>query len=360
VTDASTSHCETGLDLHDIHKSFGGQEALRGISFYVAERETVAVLGPSGCGKSTLLAIIAGLETPDRGTICWEGASLQDTPPHRRDFGLMFQDFALFPHMKVFDNVAFGLKMKGYSPKQISRRCKEVLELVGLPGFELRDVNTLSGGEAQRVALARSLAPYPRLMMLDEPLGALDRTLRERLMVDLRRILTESRQTVVYVTHDQEEAFTVADRIVLMNQGQVVQIGTPQDLYRQPRTAFAARFLGLENLLPGKIEKRVDERVLATEIGAFPLEVGDEQLVDSDSVLVLLRPDAVRLGKDGRCMLDGVVKQVLFRGNTSRVYAEVNGLSFSFDFPASQDIPPAGQVISLSFDPSQAFQILPG
>lgn len=357
MTDETSGACPAGLDLRNIEKSFGDQAALRGVSVHVALGEIVAVLGPSGCGKSTLLSIIAGLEHPDRGEVCWDGRPLLGIPPHKRLFGLMFQDFALFPHMDVEHNIAFGLQMQGLSTRAIAQRIMEVLELVGLPGFERRDVNTLSGGEAQRVALARSLAPHPRLMMLDEPLGALDRTLRERLMVDLRRILSESRQTVVYVTHDQEEAFSVADRIVLMDHGRVVQTGTPYELYRQPKTAFAARFLGLDNLLPGRIVDRNGRKVLLTEIGLFPL---DEQITEaetSESLLVLIRPDAVQLGGDGAHLLEGVVSQVLFRGNSNRVICEIHGRKLSFDFPAGVELPAAGEKITLSLDPSRSIQV---
>ncbi len=246
----------SGLTLRDIHKSFGSKQALSGVSFQVLEGETVALLGPSGCGKSTLLGIIAGLESPDQGEVLWAGESLAATPAHQRGFGLMFQDFALFPHRDVFGNVAFGLQMAKWSSAQIELRVREVLELVGLPGFERRDVNTLSGGEAQRVALARSLAPGPRLLMLDEPLGSLDRTLRERLVIDLRQILRQSHQTAIYVTHDQEEAFIIADRVVVMNAGRVEQTGPAQEIYRQPAGVFVARFLGLNNLIPGEVEAR--------------------------------------------------------------------------------------------------------
>src|SRR5512139_2742218 len=190
-----------GLILRDIHKSFGSKRALSGVSFQVGQGETVALLGPSGCGKSTLLGIIAGLDSPDQGDVLWDGESLASLPAHQRGFGLMFQDFALFPHRDVFGNVAFGLQMAKWEPRQIAARVEEVLRLVGLPGFTRRDVNTLSGGEAQRVALARSLAPNPRLLMLDEPLGSLDRTLRERLVIDLGQILRHSHQTAIYVTH---------------------------------------------------------------------------------------------------------------------------------------------------------------
>jgi ABC-type Fe3+/spermidine/putrescine transport system ATPase subunit len=192
------------LQIENITKRFGDKAALQGINFDVIDGEILAILGPSGCGKSTLLSIIAGLETPDQGTIGWQGVPILDTPTHRRGFGLMFQDYALFPHMNVFENIAFGLKMVGLQHDAIQARVSGTLELVGLTGFADRDVNTLSGGEQQRVALARALAPRPRLLMFDEPLGSVDRTLRERLLFDLHHISKDVNQTALYVTHDQK------------------------------------------------------------------------------------------------------------------------------------------------------------
>src|SRR4030043_68153 len=189
------------LSITDVHKAFGKNVAFDGISFNVDEGEIVALLGPSGCGKSTLLSIIAGLILPDKGDVLWNGISLKDTPPHKREFGLMFQDFALFPHLNVYANIAFGLKMAHKDPVNIDSQVHEMLSLVGLPDFSKRDVNTLSGGEQQRIALARALSPHPRLLMLDEPLGSLDRNMRERLVVDLRGFFHQMRQTAIYVTH---------------------------------------------------------------------------------------------------------------------------------------------------------------
>ena len=261
----------SGLGIINLHKSFGKNLALQGISFEIEHGEIVAVLGPSGCGKSTLLGIIAGLESPDQGDITWDGESLKSIPSYQRGFSLMFQDYALFPHMNVHANISFGLRMSGLSQDEARSRVHAMLDLVRLPGFELRDVNTLSGGEAQRVALARALAPKPRLLMLDEPLGSLDRTLRDQLVLELRTILHQLRQTTLYVTHDQEEAFTLADRVVVMQTGRVEQIGTPQEIYDCPGSEFVARFLGLDNLLLAQIQRQESQIIAETPLGRFAL-----------------------------------------------------------------------------------------
>lgn len=351
--------CESyaGLSLSQIHKSYGSQVALAGVSFQVARGEIVAVLGPSGCGKSTLLGIIAGLEKPDRGEVCWAGASLTGLPTHQRGFGLMFQDFALFPHQDVFENIAFGLRMAGYPRQKIRERVDQVLELVGLPGFPERDVNTLSGGEAQRIALARSLAPFPHLLMLDEPLGSLDRTLREHLMLELGEILRKSQQTAIYVTHDQEEAFAVADRIVLMNAGSVLQTGAPIDIYRHPGSLFAARFLGLNNLLPGRLLSKTEGNFIETAVGVFPLPAG-QPVQAHEQFTVLLRPELAEAGKPGSCQISGKVQSISFRGGTSKVAVISNGLRLEFEFPSSTVLPAAGEELVLSFDPDEALQII--
>ena len=343
-----------GLAVWNIHKSFGDNEAVRGVSFDVAQGETVALLGPSGCGKSTLLAIIAGLEKADQGSVLWDSNDLINTPVNQRGFGLMFQDFALFPHMDVADNVAFGLRMARLPRQQVADRVAEVLRLVGLPGFERRDVNTLSGGEQQRVALARSLAPYPRLLMLDEPLGSLDRTLRNRLVTDLRSILRGTRQTAIHVTHDQEEAFALADRVVVMNAGKVEQTGSGQDIYQRPGSVFIARFLGLTNLLPGEVTRQDGRAIIHTAIGQVAAETPLE-----GPVTLLLHPDGVHLGAQGSCSLEGTVVERSFRGGAYRTTVDVSGIYLSFDFQSNQVIPEEGQVIRLSFDPEDAVQVFP-
>lgn len=230
--------------------------AVRGVSLSVAPGEVVAVLGPSGCGKSTLLALTAGLETPDSGDVRWAGESvLTRRATHLRGFGLMFQDYALFPHRDVHANVAFGLRMRTQPADVIAARVAQALEAVGLSGYDRRTVTTLSGGEQQRVALARALAPRPRVLMLDEPLGALDRALREQLVEEIGRILHawEGRPAVIYVTHDQAEAFALAERVAVMRAGQIEQLDTPEALVHEPLNAFVAEFLGLGALIPARL-----------------------------------------------------------------------------------------------------------
>jgi ABC-type Fe3+/spermidine/putrescine transport system ATPase subunit len=230
----------------------------------------------------------------------------------------------------------------------------QVLELVGLPGFGKRDVNTLSGGEQQRVALARSLAPSPRMLMLDEPLGSLDRNLRERLVLDLSQILRQTNQTAIYVTHDQEEAFALANRIVLLNAGRVEQVDTPLELYQNPKSVFTARFLGLGNLLPGSINTVNNKTVVSTPIGEFPISQQP-----AGNATILLRPDSVRLQGEGPGQLEGQLLNCTFRGNTCRAVVDIDGVELAFDFSYSSQLPQPGETIKLWFDPLRAIQVFP-
>jgi thiamine transport system ATP-binding protein len=234
------------LDVVAVTVRFGQTVALNGVDLSVDDGEIVALMGPSGSGKSTLLRVIAGLQVPDAGDVRWDGESILDVPTHRRGFGMMFQDYALFPHRTVAQNVAFGLRMQHLPADAIERRTGEALELVGLPGYGPRPVSTLSGGEQQRVALARTLAPRPRLVLLDEPLGALDRALRERLVDEMRDIFDEIGATVVYVTHDRDEAFAIADRIAVIDDGAIIAAGTPQELWGEVGDGRTAELIGLE------------------------------------------------------------------------------------------------------------------
>jgi ABC-type Fe3+/spermidine/putrescine transport system ATPase subunit len=343
-----------GLIIKNITKTYAGRAALTDVSLEVHEGEIVAVLGPSGSGKSTLLMIVAGLENPETGNILWEGRTVRRVPPHQRGFGLMFQDFALFPHMNVRDNVSFGLRMLKLPADEIEVRVYEMLDVVGLSGFGERDVNTLSGGEQQRVALARSLASHPKVLLLDEPLGALDRNLRERLLFDLKAILKEMNQTALYVTHDQEEAFSLADRVVLLNAGRVEQIGTPQEMYCQPASLFTARFLGLTNLFPGQVIEEDGSRIVKTPIGDLP--AGNQALGE---VMVLVRPDSMEVDGNKKHQLDGKVKEVSFRGSIFRAIINVNETPLTFDFLSNTRLLKPGDEIVLGYQPEEALQFLP-
>lgn len=306
------------LDIRSVSKAYSPTVlAVNDVSLAVRDGETLCILGPSGSGKTTLLRMVAGLEQPDSGQILYAGEDMVAVPPHLRDFGMMFQDFALFPHLNVYDNVAFGLRMHKLPPAKIAARVAEMLALVALTGYDERAVDELSGGEQQRVALARSLAPEPRLLLLDEPLGALDRALRERLMLDLRAILSSQRITALYVTHDQTEAFAVADRVAVMSTGKVEQVASPVELYDRPANAFVARFIGFQNLLPGRMAAGGH---VVTGAGEFAPEA--PLPAQGTSVTALIKPrvrwikriSTGELPSGAPHEVEGVVTTVSFRG----------------------------------------------
>lgn len=304
------------LEVEQATVRFATTTALDGADLRVAPGEVVAVLGASGSGKSTLLRAVAGLQPLDGGTVRLDGDDQRGVPPHRRDVGLMFQDHALFPHRDVAANVAFGLRMRGDDRRAQARRVAELLTLVGLEGFERRGVTTLSGGEQQRVALARALAPEPRLLMLDEPLGSLDRALRERLVADLRRLFTDLEVTVVAVTHDQGEAFALADRLLVLGRGRVLREGTPAEVWADPQRAEVARLLGLDNVEEGR----------------------------------LIRPGAVRIGGDGD--LDATVERLVFRGDRVAVHLAVDGGAPLVAEVPAHEAPATGDRVRVAVDPA--------
>jgi ABC-type Fe3+/spermidine/putrescine transport system ATPase subunit len=313
------------LEVHHISKSYGGKPILNDISFRVDTGETVCLLGASGSGKSTLLRIIAGLEHPDSGSVSFNGQDLTSTPAHLRDFGLVFQDYALFPHLNVRDNVAFGLRMRRLPEDELAERVAHSLELVNLGGFGERQVIDLSGGEQQRVALARALAIRPRLLMFDEPLGALDRTLREDLLDELRSILHHTSVPAIYVTHDQEEASVIADRLMLLHNGTIVREGTPAEVWENPASAFVAEFLGVGNVIDGMIrsEKIDDQWKVESVVGEF--SVGCEHHHQKgDRVHLLVRPVPVDAGAN---IVRGSVADSIFQQDRFKVTLD-NGLYF--------------------------------
>ncbi|MEZ4869244.1 MAG: ABC transporter ATP-binding protein [Caldilineaceae bacterium] len=366
------------LKLQGLDKSYDANTpVLHNIELTVARGEILCLLGPSGCGKTTLLRIVAGLEQPDQGTLTLNGQDLTSIPVHQRNFGLMFQEFALFPHRTVAENIAFGLRMAGATKVQIARRVEEVLKLVDLEGYGSRTIFALSGGERQRVALARSLAPNPRLLMLDEPLGSLDRRLRDELMTELRAILKEVGVTALYVTHDQQEAFALGDRVAVMQAGRIEQIGAPQQLYYKPANRFVARFLGFSNLLP--IRTVEQPALLTTAGGKWHLPHLATAIIPDHEQQLLIRPDAVCAlatvpfppNTEPQTQLDtheivvtGVIAQLSFRGSYYRLGINLESsldpqLLLSFDVPGAlmpslehQETGVApGQAIWLKLDP---------
>jgi spermidine/putrescine transport system ATP-binding protein len=336
------------LEIINLHKSYEGAPLLRGISFTVAADETVCLLGASGSGKSTLLRIIAGLESPEQGCVRWKGRDLASVPAHLRGFGLVFQDYALFPHLNVVENVEFGLKMLDLPRDEINMRVGNALENVNLTGLEHRHVTDLSGGEQQRVALARALAPNPHLLMLDEPLGAMDRNLREMLMEELRHILHITHVPAIYVTHDQEEAFTVADRVLLLHDGEFVRDGSPQDVWNNPGSAWTARFLDVGNVIEGVIKSNDGKLQVETSAGLFEVACGHPHKV-GEKVDILVRPQGVQITVEGT--LHGVVADAVFNQDRFKVTLE-SGLFFYLP-----EAPRIGEGIHLKVSP-EAVQCL--
>lgn len=375
---------EVLLELSGIERSFDGQNILRRVSLSVERGEIVALLGPSGCGKTTLLRIIAGLESADAGQILLNGQNLNKVPVHKRGFGLVFQDYALFPHKSVAENIAFGLRMLRWDRIDQENRVGQVLQLVGLAGFEDRLVYELSGGEQQRVALARSLAPSPRLLLLDEPLGALDRALREQLMGELRMILKQARSimadqnnpdeppldlpshsprqpghgiTSIYVTHDQEEAFAVADRVIIMNAGQIEQVGTPIQLFRNPESRFVANFLGMDNMLEATLLPGVPARVM-TEIGELTLSHLPSNEPGQVTLLVRSEAGTIVQHKESEVnIVTGMVRDISFRGRHQLVtisFPTQSGLiQLRLTFRSSVIFPMERSEISIKLDPAE-------
>ena len=306
------------VEIESVTKRFGETPALDDVSLRIEEGELFALLGPSGSGKTTLLRAIAGFVEPDAGTIRIDGDAMRDLPVHRRDIGMVFQHYALFPHMSVFDNVAFGLSVRSVARSEMAAQVRAMLSLVQLEGFEKRRPGQLSGGQQQRVALARALVTRPRVLLLDEPLGALDKRLRRRMQVELRQIQREVGITTVFVTHDQEEALTLSDRIAILDAGRIVQSGPPRAVYERPRTVFAADFLGDANFFTGRADGEGRVRTpRGNEI--FTADVPEEAGAD---VILAVRPEKLRIARagnsapDGANRLAGTVASVLYAGST--------------------------------------------
>ncbi len=342
------------LRVENIHKQYEGAPLLSGVSFEVTRGEVMSLLGPSGSGKTTLLRILAGLETPEAGRVWLAGEEISALPAHHRGVGLMFQAYALFPHRTVAENVAFGLRMRGADRQEIDEHVAAVLARVGLAGFGARDVGDLSGGEQQRVALARSLAPEPRLLLLDEPLGALDRNLRERLMAEMPAILRRVGVTTITVTHDQEEAFAMADRVILLHDGDVVQSGRPAEVYRRPASAWVARFLGLRNLLEARV---VGPREVAASVGRLTLGAACDLPSAGTEGTLLIHPWGVQIAgpnvaSDAENALTGHIQRRTFHGQLYHLTVAVEDVTLTFSHSLGDDVPAVDAEVTVTVDPA--------
>ena len=320
MTDAApaTTTPSPQLSLRAISKRFDGKPVLSDIDLDIHDGEFITLLGPSGCGKTTLLRMLAGFETPDTGTLCLDGQDIVALPPNQRPLNTVFQNYALFPHMTVFQNVAYGLRMENCPAAEIRTRVEQVLAMVQLQEFATRKPHQLSGGQQQRVAIARAVVKRPQVLLLDEPLSALDFKLRKTMQLELKRIQRELGITFVFVTHDQEEALSMSDRVVVLHQGRIEQVGTPREVYERPASLFVARFVGDANLLPGKIAQVADDgRVEVEVLGRrmllrrpfFPPHPGQK-------VKILLRPEDMRLGTPGEHGFPGRVTERSYKGST--------------------------------------------
>ena len=328
----------TLLELKDIRKDFGEGEVLKGVSLHVEPGEFLTLLGPSGCGKTTTLRIIAGLEDPTEGKVLLDGLDVTSLPPERRGVNTVFQNYALFPHMNVFQNIAYGLKLRKTPKAEIKRQVTKMLSLVQLPGFEKRMPGQLSGGQRQRVAIARAVILAPRLLLLDEPLGALDLQLRRQMQTELKRLQKQLGITFIYITHDQEEALNMSDRIAVMRSGRIEQLGSPEEIYEHPKTVFAAQFIGQTNLLEGVVTARRPGNACALEVGGLTLpaqSLGEPPAIGEKAVLCL-RTERVHFGLSPQngIHISGVLKERQYQGGTQRTVITL---------PTGQDILAVGQ-----------------
>ncbi|MCR4744313.1 MAG: ABC transporter ATP-binding protein [Lachnospiraceae bacterium] len=297
------------IDLIHISKKYGENVILDDFNLYIRENEFVTLLGPSGCGKTTTLRIIGGFETPDEGKVLFQDTDITALPPNKRELNTVFQKYALFPHMNVADNIAFGLRIKGKSDQYIKDKIKYALKLVNLDGYEERMSDSLSGGQQQRIAIARAIVNEPKVLLLDEPLGALDLKLRQDMQYELIRLKNELGITFIYVTHDQEEALTMSDTIVVMNQGYIQQIGTPTDIYNEPQNAFVADFIGDSNIISGIMIKDKLVDILGAKFDCVDTGFGENKPVD-----VVIRPEDIDLVEPENGTIEGIVTDVIFKG----------------------------------------------
>ena len=331
------------IRLADVSMAYDGEVVLNNVNLYINDSEFLTLLGPSGCGKTTTLRIIGGFAKPTSGDVLFDGVRINDVPPHKRQVNTVFQRYALFPHLDVYDNIAFGLRIAKLGEDEIARRVTEMLEVVGMRGFEERKVDNLSGGQQQRIANARALVNRPKVLLLDEPLGALDLRLRKDMQVELKRIQQQMEITFIFVTHDQEEALTMSDTIVVMDKGEIQQIGTPEDIYNEPKNAFVADFIGESNILDGIM--RADRVV---EFFGRRFACVDEGFGKDEPVDVVIRPEDVDIVPPDGGHLCGTVTGVTFKGVHYDIIVDFHGFKWLIQ---TTDYQPEGAVIGIRLNP---------
>ena len=331
------------ISLRGIAVEFDGERVLSGLNLDILDKEFVTFLGPSGCGKTTTLRIIGGFVEPLEGDVLFEGKKINGLPPHKRQVNTVFQRYALFPHLNVYENIEFGLKVKKVPDKERAARVDEMLALVNMKGYERRKVTQLSGGQQQRVAIARALVNHPRVLLLDEPLGALDLKLRKEMQVELKRIQQSLEITFIYVTHDQEEALTMSDRVVVMKDGDILQIGTPQDIYNEPKNAFVADFIGASNIIDGIMHK--DKLV---EFAGKQFDCVDVGFDPMERVEVVLRPEDLKIVPTEKGQITGVVESVIFKGVHYEMIVDGHGYKWKIHSTLSEE---PGEMIGLTVAP---------
>lgn len=331
------------ISLRDIAVEFDGESVLKGFNLDIHDKEFVTLLGPSGCGKTTTLRIIDGFVEPNAGEIYFDNKKINGMPPYKRQVNTVFQKYALFPHLNVHDNIAFGLRLKKLAKNEIDAKVKEILALVNLKNFEHRKVTSLSGGQQQRVAIARALVNEPRVLLLDEPLGALDMKLRKDMQIELKNIQQRLNITFVYVTHDQEEALTMSDTVVVMNGGVIQQIGTPQDIYNEPRNAFVADFIGESNIVSGIMQKD-----FLVEFAGREFVCVDSGFERQEPVDVVIRPEDIKVVPQISGQITGIVESVTFKGVHYEMVVDSYGQKWKIHSTQSEEI---GSVIGMSLTP---------
>lgn len=331
------------IELKNLTKSYNGTKAVDNINLFIRENEFITLLGPSGCGKTTTLRMIGGFENPDSGDILFEGVRINDLPPYKRNINTIFQRYALFTHMNVYENIAFGLRIKKTPRDEMDRRIKKMLKLVELEGFEKRHVDSLSGGQQQRVAIARALVNEPKVLLLDEPLAALDLKLRKEMQIELIDMQKNVGITFIYVTHDQEEALTMSDTVVVMNNGVIQQVGSPVDIYNEPKNRFVADFIGESNILEGVM---IEDYLV--EFAGKKFKCVDKGFQHNEPVDVVIRPEDIDVTRREDGLLEGVVTSVVFKGVHYEMLVESNGFEYMIH---STDMQEVGREVGLTFEP---------